>query len=132
MGSWKGLQKRRAAFEELDATIYGVAADTPEQTQALRDEHDIPFTMMSDPALVCREKLDAPISSPKCFYTALPLHPELRAYPEKAFLQPALFIWKGTRLVYEWRHTETLLNLFGARGRPTGVEILQIAREHLR
>jgi len=32
-------------------------------------------------------------------------------------------------LVYEWRQTETLRNLFGANGRPDEAQMLEITRE---
>jgi len=111
--------------------VYGVAADTVEDLKKLVEELDLPFTMLSDPQLLSGTKLGVPMATPKTYYSAWPLHPEIRRYPEASFLQPALFVWKGKDLVYEWRQTETLLNLFGARGRPSGADVMDIVRRSL-
>ena len=111
--------------------MYGVAADTPADLKKLVDEHALPFTMLSDPELVSGARLDIPMATRKTYYSAWPLHPEIRHYPKRSFLQPALFVWKGRDLVYEWRQTETLRNLFGARGRPSGSDVLDIVRRAL-
>lgn len=132
MSSWTGLRDNLDAFERLGAVIYGVAADSPEELRRLRDEHDLPFTLLSDPELMTVDALKVPVSSATSFYTALPIHPELRAYPRKAFLQPALFVWKGEDLVYEWRQSEKITNMFGALRRPTTSDVLDIARRYLR
>lgn len=131
MGSWKGLEKRTKVFDELGVTVLGVSCDGPEPTRNFREKHRLSFLLLSDPQLVCADELDAPISSPTSFYTALPIHPELREYPKKAFLQPAVFLWKGEELVYEWRQNETMINLFGARNRPRAFEIERIVRDAL-
>ncbi len=94
-------------------------------------ENDLPFKMLSDPELISAESLDLPLATPKAYYSAWPLHPEIRRYPKPSFLQPALLVWKGKDLVYEWRQTETLFNLFGARGRPNGSEVLDIVQRSL-
>ena len=108
-----------------------MSADTPDTLRAFRIEHELPFTMLSDPQLVSAAALDVPISSGKGYYGALALHPSIRHYPRKAFLQPALLIWRRTDLCYEWRQTEKLRNLFGATGRPSGADVLRLATQAL-
>jgi hypothetical protein len=70
------------------------------------------------------DALDVPTSSK---------HPMARAYPKKAFLQPALFVYRpdGT-LVHAWRQTPGLLNVYGAAGRPSGADTLRIAEAAVR
>jgi hypothetical protein len=87
--------------------------------------------MLSDPQLVAGAELDVPMATRKTYYSAAVLHPEIRRYPKPSFLQPALFVWKGQDLVYQWRQTETLMNLFGARNRPRGSNVLDIVRRSL-
>lgn len=132
MSSWKGLQKRRDAFERAGGTLVGVAADTPETLKQFRADLGLDYLMLSDPQLVCGQELDTPVTTRKSYYGSLALHPEIRDYPRKAFLNPALFIWRDGDLVYEWRQTESVLNLFGARGRPSPAQVLDIVSEQLR
>jgi hypothetical protein len=61
------------------------------------------------------------------------LHPTVRTYPKRSFLQPALFVWRrdGT-LAHRWCQTESsLTNLYGARGRPRADQVLQVVRKVL-
>jgi hypothetical protein len=108
-----------------------VAADTPDTLRAFRSEYELPYTLLSDPQLVSAEALDTPVSTAKGYYGALALHPSIRHYPRKAFLQPALLIWKGSDLRYEWRQTEKLRNLFGATGRPSGADVVRLVTDAL-
>ncbi len=128
MSSWKGLQKRVGEFETIGARVLGLASDTQEQLSDLCKQHNLSFPMLSDPMLTSEAALGIPISTKVSFMTALPLHPILRHLPKKAFLQPALLIWKGEQLVYEWRQTEKLHNLLGASGRPSPQDILEISQ----
>jgi hypothetical protein len=128
VGFWKGLRSLAGELDAIGATAYGVSAEAPPQLRAFRLAHELPFTMLSDPHLRVAEVLDSPTSTAKGYYSAMLLHPEIRHYPRKAFLQPALFIWRRATLVYEWRQTEKLRNLFGAAGRPDGAEVLRLAR----
>lgn len=85
--------------------------------------------MLSDPMLLTHQALDSPISSKSAFAATLPLHPRaLPALPKKAFLQPAVFVWRAGELRYGWRQRETITNLFGARNRPTTAQLLDIVR----
>ena len=111
--------------------LYGVAADSPAELQRLVTENELPFKMLSDPELVSADRLDLPMATRKTYYSAWPVHPEIRSYPKPSFLQPALLISKRTDLAYEWRQTETLINLFGARGRPSGPEVFDIVKRSL-
>lgn len=131
MGSWKGLRKRAARFEAAGATLIGAACDSPAQLRAFREEHRVDYTMLSDPELLLADAIDAPRATRKAYYATLALHPVIRRYPKPSFLQPALFVWKDGVLVYEWRQTESVKNLFGAKGRPTGDEILEIVESAL-
>jgi peroxiredoxin len=109
-----------------------LAADTPARLAAFRDQHDLPYTMLSDPDLTSAEMLDIPVSSLANFAATLALHPVLLTYPKRAYLQPAVFVWlRDGTLAYEWRQTSKLSNLFGAKGRPTGGQIVDIVREVL-
>lgn len=94
-------------------------------------ENELPFKMLSDPQLISADRLDLPVASPKTYYSARAWHSEIRRYPKPSFLQPALLVWKCKDLVYEWRQTETLMNLLGARGRPSGPEVFDIVRRSL-
>ena len=87
------------------------------------------FTQLSDPMLRSAEVLDVPISSTSGYLATLTVHPSLIKLPKRAFTQPAIFIWRGTELVYQWRQSETLTNLLGARGRPSSAQILTLTRE---
>ena len=129
MSSWKGLQKRAAAFEDLGVQVVGLASDSVAQLSDFRERHAPAFDMLSDPMLHAGEALDVPISSTTGYLGALALHPVLRHLPMKAFLQPAFLVWKGTELHYEWRQVEKLRNLFGANGRPSPQQILEITTE---
>jgi len=86
--------------------------------------------MLSDPMLLAAEALDSPVSTKHTFAVTLPLHPvALPALPKKAFLQPAVFVWHEGKLVHQWRQSEKITNLFGARNRPTAAQLLDIARK---
>ncbi len=87
--------------------------------------------MLSDPMLVSGAGLGVPIATRKTYYSAWPLHPEIRNYPRRSFLQPATFVWKGEELVFAWRQGETVMNLLGARGRPDGRAVLDIVERSL-
>jgi len=128
VSSWKELREFASQFADIGAVLYGVAADAPDELRKLVDEHALPFKMLSDPQLVSGAELQLPMATPKTYYSARMWHAEIRRYPKPSFLQPALLVWKRTVLVYEWRQTETLMNLFGARGRPTGSDVLDIVR----
>jgi len=110
-------------FGSLDARLYGVAADSPQQLTRMRSKLAIPFTMLSDPQLTTADQLQVVTSS---------RHPMARKYPRKAFLQPGLFIWRETgELVYQWRQTPKITNLFGASNRPTPEQILELTETAL-
>ena len=128
MSSWKGLKKRAEAFEAIDVQIIGLASDTPEQLATFRDTYALPFDMLSDPMLHSGDVLDIPISSKKGYLGALAVHPILRHLPKTAFLQPAFLIWTEGALKYEWRQVEKLRNLFGANGRPSPAQILEVTQ----
>ena len=129
MSSWKGLKKRAEAFEAIGVQIIGLASDTPEQLAAFRDTYALPFDMLSDPMLHSGDVLDIPISSKKGYLGALAVHPILRHLPKNAFLQPAFLIWTDRELKYEWRQVEKLRNLFGANGRPSPAQILEVTQD---
>ncbi len=114
MSSWKGLKKRAQDFENLGVQLIGVASDSQEELHELHAKYELPFTQLSDPMLLAGEVLDVPISTKKSYLGALAVHPKIRSLPRRAFLQPAIFIWRGSELIYEWRQIETLRNLFGA------------------
>jgi hypothetical protein len=100
-----------------------------EQLSRFHTSLRLPFTLLSDPMLLSGELLDIPISSKKGYFSALGLHPVLRKLPRKAYLQPAFHIWRGSALVHEWRQEEKLRNLYGANGRPSPEQMLQLARQ---
>ena len=101
------------------------------QLQKLRDTHALPFTLLSDPTLESAEPLGMPVSTRAAYLSALALDPVVRKLPQKAYLQPALFVWRSAALVYAWRQTETLRNLLGAKGRPSPKQILDLTRQAL-
>jgi peroxiredoxin len=120
VSSWKELSKLAGSFEEIGARLLGLSADPPERLAAMRDKLGVPFTFLSDPQLSCHEQLDVPVSR---------RHPKARSYPRRAFLQPALFVWRqdGTT-AYEWRQTPRITNLFGASSRLSPSQVLAIVR----
>lgn len=128
MSSWKGLRKQASAFEALGVQIFGIATDTQEQLSDLRLALDLPFTMLSDPLLTSAKAFDIPVSSKTSYATSLALHPVIRHLPKRAFLQPSFFLWSGKEQRYAWRQTEKLRNLFGATGRPSPQDILDITK----
>ena len=130
MSSWRELGKRAGDLAALDVRVFGVAADTPERLRAFRDQLALPFTQLSDPMLATADTLESPRATRANLLATMVLHPVVRTYPRKSFLQPALFVWRrdGT-LAHEWRQTESsLTNLYGARGRPTADQVLGILR----
>jgi hypothetical protein len=128
VSSWRGLKKRAHDFETLGVTVIGLSSDNQEQLQKLRDAQEFPFTFLSDPMLLAAPSLKIPISSKKSYLGALAVHPIILELPKKAFHQPSLLIWQGSELGYEWRQTERLRNLFGAKGRPSPAEILDLTQ----
>ena len=129
MSSWKGLKKRTQDFEALGVRVLGVASDSQAQLSELRTGYELPFTLLSDPMLLARDVLDTPISTKKSYLGTLAIHPVIRHLPQRAFHQPALFIWRGPELIYQWRQIETLRNLFGANGRPSPAQILELTQQ---
>ena len=115
----------------LDAQVVGLASDSTDQLSAFRAKHVLPFLMLSDPLLHSAEALDVPISSRTGYTSALAVHPVIRHLPKKAFVQPAFFIFEGQELIYEWRQVEKLRNLFGANGRPSPTQILELTQQTL-
>jgi len=99
--------------------VLGVSADAPATLSKFVAKHSLPFTLLSDPQLETARQLEVPTSS---------RHPMARKYPARAFLQPALFIWRadGT-LAHQWRQTPSLLTFYGARGRPGPDDVLDHA-----
>ena len=109
----------------------GVTSDSQEQLHTFQRTHAQPFTMLSDPTLISAEHLNLPVSTQKTYWSTLAIHPVLRHLPNKAFLQPAVLLWSGTELVYQWHQVEKLRNLFGANGRPSPEQILDLTRNSL-
>jgi peroxiredoxin len=133
VSSWRELGKIAGEFRALDVAILGVSADTSVHLQSFREERDLPFTMLSDPMLTTAAALDVPVATKANFLAVSLLHPSVRTYPKRSFMQPALFIWRrdGT-LAHRWRQTESsLTNLYGARGRPRADQVLQVVRDVL-
>ena len=130
MSSWKGLAKRAPEFTARDVRVLGVAADTPERLGAFRAELSLPFRMLSDPMLETARVFDVPTASRANYAATAVLHPMILSYPERSYLQPALFVWRGDgTLAHAWRQTESgLTNLYGARGRPAPEQVLEIVR----
>jgi peroxiredoxin len=110
-------------LSSADIRLLGVAADSVKQLQVFSKLHEIPYTLLSDPQLTMAETLEVPTFNK---------HPMSPTYPKGAFLQPAFFVWsQDGKLVYQWRQTAKLKNLFGASGRPSPEQIISIARESL-
>ncbi len=133
MSSWKELGEIADEFRALDVVLFGVSADTPAHLETLRETFDLPFTMLSDPMLETAAALDVPVATKANFVAVSVLHPTVRTYPKRSFLQPALFVWRRDgALAHRWCQTESsLTNLYGARGRPRADQILQIVRDVL-
>lgn len=116
-------------FEALDAAVYGVSVEDVETLRAFRERLRLPYTLLSDPLLTTASALDLPVSSPAAYATTAAIHPSVLRYPKKAFLQPAMLVWSKTdKPIYEWRQTEKLRNLFGATGRPSAQQMLDVLR----
>ncbi|MEE2750146.1 MAG: redoxin domain-containing protein [Myxococcota bacterium] len=132
MSSWKGLKKRAEAFESIGVRVLGVTSDSQAQVGAFHQALGLPFTLVSDPLLQSAQVLGVPVSSAKSYFSTLAVHPVIRELPKKGFLQPAVLVWKEEALVYEWYQVETLRNLFGANGRPSPQQILEIVESSMR
>ncbi len=88
--------------------IYGVAADPSEKNTALKRKLELPFELVADQGLLFHHEWQAPINQ---------THGKAKQYQEKAFLQPAFYIFKNGELVFDWKQTPKLLNLGGAASR---------------
>ena len=133
MSSWRELGKIAGEFRALDVAVLGVSADTPARLQKFREKLELPFTLLSDPMLTTAAALGVPVATKANFVAVSVLHPTVRTYPKRSFLQPALFVWRrdGT-LTHRWCQTESsLTNLYGARGRPRADQVLQVVRKVL-
>lgn len=133
MSSWRELGKIAGEFRALDVAVLGVSADTPARLQKFREKLELPFTLLSDPMLTTAAALGVPVATKANFVAVSVLHPTVRTYPKRSFLQPALFVWRrdGT-LAHRWCQTESsLTNLYGARGRPRADQVLQVVRKVL-
>ena len=133
MSSWRELGKIAGEFRALDVAVLGVSADTPARLQKFREKLELPFTLLSDPMLTTAAALGVPVATKANFVAVSVLHPTVRTYPKRSFLQPALFVWRrdGT-LTHRWCQTESsLTNLYGARGRPRADQVLQVVRDVL-
>ena len=133
MSSWRELRTIAAELRALDVAVFGVSADTPADLHRFRERLDLPFRMLSDPMLTTAAALDVPVATMANFVAVVVIHPSVRKYPKRSFVQPALFVWRrdGT-LAHRWCQTESsLTNLYGARGRPQAGQVLQIVRDLL-
>jgi peroxiredoxin len=110
--------------------VLGVTSDTQKQLRGFRAAHHLPFTLLSDPMLLSKDALGVPVCSKRAYLSTTAVHPTLVTLPKKAFTQPAMYLWRGTELVYEWKQVEKLRNLFGANGRPSPAQILELTRKH--
>jgi peroxiredoxin Q/BCP len=54
-----GFRDDYAAFRELDAVVLGVSNDPIEDLRAFREEHDLPFDLLSDPDGTVAERFDS-------------------------------------------------------------------------
>jgi len=54
-----GFRDDHAAFRDLDAVVLGVSNDPVEDLQAFREEHDLPFDLLSDPDGAVAERYDS-------------------------------------------------------------------------
>jgi peroxiredoxin len=107
-----------------------VCAETVEQIAEFKGRLRLPYTLMSDRDLLCADKLGVPLTGLRGYTGSLALHPiGVPMFKHRKFLQPSVFIWRkdGTR-AHSWKQAETMKNLYGARGRPTGEEIVELAR----
>lgn len=130
MSSWKELGEIERELSAIDVAVFGVSADTCARLRQLREELRLPFSMLSDPMLTTADVLQVPTASKANLIATSVLHPIVRTYPKRSFLQPALFVWRGDgTLVHAWRQTKSgLTNLYGALGRPHADQVLQIVR----
>jgi len=130
VGSWKELGRLAGDFAAADVVVFGASADPPARLAAFRRQLELPFTMLSDPQLAIADALDVPRATKANLIATATLHPTVLTYPKRSFLQPSLFVWRRSgELVHQWRQTESsLTNLYGARGRPRGEQILEIVR----
>ena len=102
----------------LGARVFPVTADAQDKIAKTRSRLGLEMTVLSDPQLQLEQQYQVQVSRK---------HPESKKYPAGGFLQPALLIFdsNGT-LVYEWRQQSKVTNLFGAAGRPSADDILDI------
>jgi peroxiredoxin len=110
--------------------VLGVCADTPATLATFRERAALPFTLLSDPQLATAAALDSPTATKANLWATAALHRVVLGYPKKSFLQPALFVWrKDGTLAHSWRQTESgLTNFYGARGRPTAEQVLDVVK----
>jgi peroxiredoxin len=104
----KAVAKKTKGLPTDKLAVYGVSADTPENNAALKHKLGLSFELLSDPDLLFHKHWQAPINNS---------HGKARLYPQKAFLQPAVYIFKKGQLVFDWKQTPKLLNLGGAASR---------------
>ena len=117
----------------MDAAVIGVCAETVEQIAEFKRRLRLPYTLLSDRDLLCADKLGVPQTGARGYGGALAVHPiGVPKFKHRKFLQPSVHIWRkdGTR-AHSWKQTESMKTLYGARGRPTGKEIVELARRAL-
>ncbi len=115
----------------MGVRVLGVTSDSQAQVAAFHQSLGLPFTLLSDPQLQSADVLGVPVSSAKSYLSTLAVHPVIRELPKRGFLQPAFLVWNGEKLVYEWYQVEKLRNLFGANGRPSPKQILEIVQSSM-
>ncbi|PSQ58464.1 hypothetical protein BRD18_05600 [Halobacteriales archaeon SW_7_71_33] len=54
-----GFRDEHAAFRDLDAAVLGVSNDPTEDLRAFREEHDLPFDLLSDADGTVAERYDS-------------------------------------------------------------------------
>lgn len=116
----KYLSKFDRAFKEIPPEGYslcGVSVDSVATNIKLQESLSLDFPLVSDAGQLFRQQLNNPVSTS---------HPSAKKTADGYFLQPAIYIYQGGKLRYQWQQKSKLLNLAGATNR---VDVEDIVNE---
>jgi peroxiredoxin len=98
-----------------------ISADSPKSNQRFRKKMKIDFDLLSDEDHAIADRYTIPIQR---------VHPKANDYQD-GFIQPAVFVFRGEEEIFSFIQKPTILNLWGASGRPTPDQILEAVEGEL-